>query len=355
MKKSCKKAADAFSDSESESESHPITPKKDKKPTIVQTDQRDQMTKVTKPFLKWVGGKSQILKEVLSLFPKKINNYHEPFLGGGSVLLGLLTRVKEGEITVSGKIYASDLNENLIAVYKNIQSNPHEVIKEVRALVEQFSKCKDGEAAKVNRKAVTLKEALSSPESYYFWIRGRFNTFKGADRLTCSASAMFLFMNKTCFRGLYREGPNGFNVPYGNYKNPSIIEEDHIIAVSELIKDVEFDVKSFRESLTGDFTKDDFIYLDPPYAPENDKSFVSYTSDGFSLDDHNELFERCGKIRADSTLFVMSNADVDLVKNAFPVSTYKTQIILCRRTINSKKPDSKTNEVLISCKNIFTL
>jgi len=343
MKKSFKKAADAFSDDDTSS---PKTAKKTETPKAAQTAHAIQ---TVKPFLKWVGGKTQILTEVLSLFPKEIQNYHEPFLGGGSVLLGLLSIVKEGKIAVKGKIYASDLNENLIAVYKNIQSRPSEIIKEVNNLVEQFSKCKVGDAAKVNRKAATLTEALSSPESYYFWIRTRFNTLKGSDRLTCAASAMFLFMNKTCFRGLYREGPNGFNVPYGNYKNPTIIEPTHIMEVSELIKDVEFNVSSFRESLAGDFTKDDFVYLDPPYAPEKDKSFVSYTADGFALEDHSALFERCDEIRGYGTKFVMSNADVDLVKNAFPVPTYNTRIISCRRAINSKKPDSKTNEVLISC------
>ena len=340
-----KKAADAFSDDD-DCETLVRQTKK------AVTNVSKAVTKedaVVKPFLKWVGGKSQILTEVLSLFPKEINNYYEPFLGGGSVLLGLLSMVKEGKIAVKEKVYASDLNENLIAVYKNIQTKPREVIKEVHTLVEQFSKCKEGDAAKVNRKAVTLQEALTAPESYYFWIRSRFNSFKGADRLTCAASAMFLFMNKTCFRGLYREGPNGFNVPYGNYKMPTIIEPTHIMEISELIKDVEFSVNSFRESLAGDFTKDDFIYLDPPYAPENDKSFVSYTADGFALEDHNALFERCKEIRKDSARFVMSNADVDLVKNAFPVPTYKTNIISCRRAINSKKPGAKTNEVLISC------
>lgn len=298
-----------------------------------------------KPFLKWVGGKSQILEEVLADFPAEMNNYYEPFLGGGSVLLGLLTAVQEGRINVKGKIYASDLNVNLISLYKNIQSKPEDVISEVKRLHAEFSKIK-GET--VNRKASTMEEALSSPESYYFWIRSCFNQMKGAEKETVTASARFLFLNKTCFRGLYREGPNGFNVPFGNYKNPSIIEEEHIRAVSALIQGVVFNVGSFTETLKG-VKEGDFVYLDPPYAPENDKSFVSYTADGFSLENHKALFLQCKTIGNGGGGFLMSNADVKLVKDAFPEEEgYATKIVVCRRAINSKKPDAKTNEVLIT-------
>lgn len=298
-----------------------------------------------KPFLKWVGGKTQILEEVIADFPAEIVNYYEPFLGGGSVLLGLLAAVQEGRINVKGKIYTSDLNVNLISLYKNIQSKSEEVISEVKRLHAEFRKIK-GET--VNRKASTMEEALSSPESYYFWIRSCFNQMKGAEKETVTASARFLFLNKTCFRGLYREGPNGFNVPFGNYKNPSIIEEEHIRAVSALIQGVVFNVGSFTETLKG-VKEGDFVYLDPPYAPENDKSFVSYTADGFSLENHKELFLQCKTIGNVGGSFLMSNADVKLVKDAFPEEEgYITKIVVCRRAINSKNPEAKTNEVLIT-------
>lgn len=296
---------------------------------------------VIKPFVKWVGGKSQIINDVISLFPKEMNNYHEPFLGGGSVLLALLSYIKAGQITVSGKIYASDLNSNLIAVYKNIQSESDKLIAEVKKLSDDFEKCTGNI---VNRKASNIEEALTSQESYYFWIRSMFNALSKEERKTVSASAMFLFMNKTCFRGVYREGPKGFNVPFGNYKNPSILDEKHIKTVSELIKDVIFTNCSFTDSFAK-VESGDFVYLDPPYAPENDKSFVSYTSDGFTLDNHKTLFKCCHKIDAK---LLMSNAEVPLVKDAFPLPVYKTKIISCRRAINSKKPSSRTNEVLIT-------
>jgi DNA adenine methylase len=297
---------------------------------------------LVKPFLKWVGGKTQIIHDVLALFPKQIHNYHEPFLGGGSVLLALLS---DKSITVSGRIYASDINPHLIAIYKNIQHHPEQLIEEVKKLADAYTKCS---GSVVNRAPVSIEEAMTSQESYYFWIRSHFNLItKGAIVASIQASAMLLFLNKTCFRGLYREGPRGFNVPFGNYKNPTIIDEAHIREVSALIRDVIFTCEPYVNSLVrvSGNPAGDFVYLDPPYAPETSTSFVSYTADGFSLEDHKILFSICDKIEA---RMLMSNSDVALVNEAFSGPQYTKKTISCKRSINSKSPESRTNEVLVT-------
>ena len=299
---------------------------------------------VTKPFLKWVGGKTQILDDVLATFPKECKNYYEPFVGGGSVLLAALSLRKAGKLTIKGKVYASDLNENLIGLYKNVQTNVEGLITEVKALKTDYEGCK---GTTQNRKPTTLEEAKTSPESYYYWSRSRFNAIPAGEKGSLLASAMFLFLNKTCFRGLYREGPNGFNVPFGHYKKPAILDEGHLREVSLLLQGVVFTTCSFKDALAP-AGKGDFAYLDPPYAPETGTSFTSYTSEGFELDDHKALFKLCADLNTKGCKFAFSNADVQLVKTAFPAPLYTTKTIDCRRAINSKNPESKTKEVLIT-------
>lgn len=278
-----------------------------------------------KPFLKWVGGKTQILDAVLGAFPTEINDYHEIFVGGGSVLLAALEKAN-----VKGTFYAYDLNEILINTYKDIQSRPTEIQKEVEDLFSVYDSLKGKE---VNRKPMNEKEALTSKESYYYWVRHLYNT-GGPNR-----TAMFVFLNKTCFRGVYREGPNGFNVPYGHYKTTPAVPD--LVKVSEVIQKVVFTHCDFREAIAR-VKVGDFMYLDPPYAPESKTSFVGYTKDGFNLKDHEELF---AMTKSSDAQFVMSNAGVDLVRNAF--SDYTVRDIKARRAINSKNPASNTTEVIV--------
>lgn len=294
-------------------------------------------TKYQKPFLKWVGGKTQIIDTIISKIPKDINNYHELFLGGGSVLLAVLSLQKQNKITIKNKIYAYDINRVLIRVYKDIQTNKDELYKYIEYYINEYDNITGN---KVNRKATTIEEAKTSKESYYYWIRNKYNQI---DKETVECSALFMFINKTCFRGMYREGPNGYNVPYGHYKKtPTIITKENLNYISELIQEVEFIDSRFEDSIK-DITDDDFVYLDPPYAPENDKSFVGYVADGFSLEMHNRLFDSIKELK--NIKFVMSNANVDLVTDNF--IDYKCENIIARRAIHSKNPGATSKEVII--------
>jgi DNA adenine methylase len=300
------------------------------------------INEIIKPILKWVGGKTQIIDNIIKEFPLEINNYHEIFLGGGSVLLALLSYVKMGNIKINGKIYAYDINEPLIYMYKNIQSNHNELYNEIQLLIEDFNSCGNGE---LNRKPKNIEEAKTLNENYYYWIRSEYNK-SDFDRNSIKGSAMFIFLNKTCFRGVFRIGPNGFNVPYGNYKKPEIINKEHLEKVSSIIKDVEFQCSDFRESLKN-IEKNDFVYLDPPYAPETNNSFVGYTKDGFNIQSHNDLFQLIHKLTEKNIKIVLSNSDVELVRENFK-EKYNIKSIICKRSINSKTPDAKVKELIIT-------
>ena len=298
---------------------------------------------IQKPFLKWVGGKTQLINQILPLFPKNINNYYEPFLGGGSILFALLTSIQNNEITVHGNIYAFDNNKHLIDLYNDIKFNKNDLFKYIISFKEKYEKITSME---VNRNPKNLNEGLTSKESFYYFIRNLYNEFiQQNNSNTIAVSALFLLLNKLGFRGLYRTGPNGFNVPFGHYKNtPSIITKSEIDTISSLIQNVSFIHSDFQETLQSKlFEKNDFIYLDPPYVPETSKSFVKYNLDGFNIQKHKLLFQL---LKSNKNLkFIMSNSDVPLVKETF--SEYKIFTIPAKRRINSKNPESITNEIII--------
>lgn len=275
-----------------------------------------------KPIIKWVGGKSQIKDNILSKFPEKINKYYEPFIGGGSILIELLCRVRNNKISVN-KFYASDINPRLINLYKQVQRNPHKISEKLKLLEVDY---------KVD------------PENFYYKIRDKFNE----DFTTALNDATyFIFLNRTYFRGLYRENSEGkFNVLFGHYKNPSFPDEE-IMQLSDLIKDVEFVVKDFRfinsEPISGDF-----VYLDPPYYPINSTSFTTYSGKGFDEKCHKRLFRILRNLRKKSIYFILSNSYVDEVIQNFDENKFIIEIIECKRRINSKNPESTVSEVIIS-------
>lgn len=298
---------------------------------------------MAKPFLKWVGGKTQLLNNVLALFPNPVSrDYYEPFLGGGSVLLGFLTQVQQGERVFHGTVYASDINPSLIALYKHVQTNVDGLLQELQALATEFQALKG--TTKIHAPK-TLEEAKTSQESYFYWIRAQFNALP--DQTTLQAAAMMLFLNKTCFRGVYREGPHGFNVPYGHYKNPTLVDADNLHAVSALIQPVVFRCECFSQCLPR-LQSGDFVYFDPPYVPEKDGSFDSYVAKGFPDHFHKQLFEFCQTLRAKKILFVLSNANIPLVLDAFPEPPFQVYLVQAQRAIHNKDPSVTTEEVLIT-------
>ena len=298
---------------------------------------------IPKPILKWVGGKTQIIDKLIVDFPVEMNNYREIFLGGGSVLLTLLSYVNSGVIKIHGEIYAYDLNEPLINIYKNIQTHHNELYDIVKNIITDFNECGNGE---LNRKPANIEEAKELKENYYYWIRSEYNKMCEDHKKGLLGSARFIFLNKTCFRGIFRVGPNGFNVPYGHYKNPEIINREHLEVIHELIKNVIFECCDFNTSLTS-VEPNDFVYLDPPYAPETNSSFVGYTENGFNIDHHTNLFKLVHNLTDTNKKIMLSNADVSLVRENFIDDKYKIVSLLCKRSINSKNPDAKAKEVII--------
>ena len=270
-----------------------------------------------KPPIKWVGGKTQLLDKLFSLFPKKINNYFELFVGGGSVLIKLLETIK-----IAGKIHAYDINKVLIGMYKNIQNNIEELIKHL---------------SKYETTYLDIQE-LTDKEIYYYSIRTKFNKMSVEDKLKPEGSALFIFINKTCFRGLHREGPNGFNVAFGNYTKPDF-GIDNLKNLSKLFQNVIFEVIDYKDAFKK-IDKNDFVYLDPPYVPTDKKSFVKYNKNGFNVKDHLELFSL-----AKTKTFLMSNSNAELVIDNF--KDCKITYIDAKRLINAINPESKTVETLI--------
>jgi DNA adenine methylase len=305
---------------------------------------------IQKPILKWVGGKTQILSEILKRIPKNINNYHEPFIGGMSVLLGVINYNNNNLINITGNIYAYDLNKELIYLYKNIQNNYIELYNETKKLIDEYNLIKllklDIDKKK-NKIYKTKIEYIKSKERYFYWIREQYNNLSNEDKINLNGSSMFIFLNKTCFRGLYRIGPNGFNVPFGSYKSPNILDYDHLEIIHNLIKDVIFTHMDFKKSLLN-IEINDFTYLDPPYIKENEISFVSYNKEGFGDNENNILFSLIKTLTNENKKIILSNSDNIILYDIFDDKNIYTFFkIKVSRRINSKKPNSTTNELLI--------
>lgn len=305
--------------------------------------------KIQKPFLKWVGGKTQMIEKINAYIPNNIQDYHEIFLGGGSVLFLILSLLEQKTISITGTINAYDLNKALINTYEKIKTDCESLLIELKKLKDEFTTIAENTKKQRGAPKIINEESKNETrEHYYYFIRDKFNE---ADKDSTLAAAYFIFLNKTGFRGMYREGPAGLNIPYGlkdTKKIPSIYDENEIRKISKMIKNVNFKCLSYKESVPEINHTNDYVYLDPPYAPENSKSFVGYNEEGFTIDNHKELFKMIQELNSKKIKFLLSNAKVDLVTEHFQSEQYEIVDIEARRAINSKNPGAKTTEVLIS-------
>jgi DNA adenine methylase len=247
---------------------------------------------IAKPFLKWAGGKTQLITHIENALPNEIKKdkftYIEPFVGSGAILFWMLSKFPKLEHAV-----INDINADLINTYKIIASKPKELI----SILFEFQ----NEYHAIDKEEVAKKE-------YYYKKRDLFNT-RATDKST--QAALFIFLNRTCFNGLYRVNKsNLYNVPMGGYKTPTICDENNILAVSEVLKRVEILNGDFENTL--DYTSNSSIfYFDPPYKPLNETSnFNSYAKDEFNDAEQIRLRDFCNNLNILGHKWILSNSDV---------------------------------------------
>lgn len=267
------------------------------------------------PILKWVGGKRQLLSEILPLIPNNYSTYVEPFVGGGAVVFELQPK----------KAIINDLNAELINVYKVVRDHPEELIKELEI------------------------HAQNNSSDYFYEIRSVDRDEIYEELSPIKKAARIIYLNKTCYNGLYRVNSAGqFNSPYGKYKNPRIVDKTTIRAMSKFLnqKDIRICQGDYKEVLKG-LRKGSFVYLDPPYMPiSSSASFTGYTEGGFSYQQQVELKQECDKLRKKGISFLQSNSDCAEIRELY--SEYKIITVKAKRNINSKgNARGEINEVLI--------
>lgn len=256
-------------------------------------------------FLKWAGGKRKILLEIDKHIPFKINRYYEPFLGGGSVFFYIKQKYNPKFCMIS------DVNKDLIDSYINVRDNP----KKLMQLLKYFKK--------------------NNSKKFYYKIRKLFNEHKieGIKR-----SAAFIYLNKTCFNGLYRvNSKDEFNVPYGKHKNPEIFNEETILFASELLQGVKI-IRQDYEKIKRFVKKGDFVYLDPCYDPLKKTSFANYTPKKFSSEDNKRLSMFVAELNGKDVKVLFSNNITENVKRYYKKEDgFKQIIIYSFRSVGSRE------------------
>jgi len=253
------------------------------------------------PILKWAGGKRSLITNIINLFPydHKSRNYHEPFIGGGAVFFKISPR--------SGSI--NDINTHLTNFYSVVRDDPDGLIAQAR----KYPYKKDS----------------------YYELRERFNNPSISN---LEKAALLLYLNKTAFNGLYRVNSNGlFNVPFGSYKNPTIVPENDILKATKILKKVEIFNRDFSYVL--DYANEsDLCYFDPPYHPISETAnFTSYSSEGFDFHEQERLHDLCVDLDEKGVLFVLSNSYAPPILNLYKnVDRFRIEIVQAKRAISSK-------------------
>jgi DNA adenine methylase len=267
-----------------------------------------QILVTPKPFVKWAGGKRQLIPILNQNLPDSFGTYYEPFLGGGALLFHILTE-RNGQ-----KCSISDLNSDLVLAYTTIRDRIDSLITSLKSHERNYQK---------------------DSKSYYYSVR------ESNPRSEIEKTSRLLFLNRTCFNGLYRVNSKGkFNVPLGKYTNPNIVNEENLRSVSSIFQASKVSIKC-RDfgAVLRDAKKGDLVYFDPPYQPVSETAnFTSYTNKNFSYDDLSRLAELCKSLDAKGCKVILSNSDSKEVSDMFLKKPWNVSKIRANRSINS---DSK--------------
>lgn len=267
------------------------------------------------PFVKWAGGKRQLLSQIKERMPEKYNNYFEPFVGGGAVAFELLPE----------KALINDINKALINAYKQICDAPDAFLKSVNNLDAEM--WEDG-------------------KKYYYSLREHYNDKLMKAEYDVELAALFVFINKHCFNGLYRVNGKGlFNVPYNNSRRVSV-DEGAIRDISKYLQGITIIDGDFEEACKG-AKKGDFIFIDSPYAPLNPTSFESYTKEGFDIESHRRLARLYDELTERGCYCMLTNHNTELINGLYGNKGYTIDVVSVKRMINSDASNRVGEEVII--------
>ena len=267
------------------------------------------------PFVKWAGGKRQLLPQIKEKMPEKYNRYYEPFVGGGAVMFELLP----------ANALINDINKALINAYQQICRNPEAFLTVIKQLDSEM--WEDG-------------------KKYYYSLREHYNDKLMKAEYDVELAALFVFINKHCFNGLYRVNGKGlFNVPYNNSRRASV-DEKIILDISKYLQNITILEGDFEAACT-DAAKGDFVFIDSPYAPLNPSSFESYTKEGFDMESHMRLAKLYDALTARGCYCMLTNHNTKLIHELYGEKGYKIDVINVKRLINSDGSKRVGKEVII--------